>query len=160
MKISLTSDVELWSWNKNFEQDVKNGVLKLVELAEREKIPVTLFISLSDKGYFEKNYIEKISELIKQIKSKIIDYGIHTHCKNIPMGFPTIHDNLKDYKKEEMERIVKWYKNKLEKITKKKVFTHRAGSYAIPNLEIIDEVLGKNNLTIDSSYLIEIIVFQ
>ena len=51
MRIILSSDVELWSWNKNFEQDVKKGVLKLVEIAEKEKIPITLFVSLSDKGY-------------------------------------------------------------------------------------------------------------
>lgn len=151
MKIILTSDVELWSWNGNFEKDIEKGVLKLVELVEKEKIPITLFISLSDKGYGDKNYKFKIKELIKKIKSKYIEFGAHTHCKNLSLKFPTDSDNLKDYSKIEIVEILRWYKKEIEKITNKKIITHRAGSYAIPNLNLLNECFNDLGLKIDSS---------
>lgn len=151
MKLILSSDVELWSWNKNFEQDVKAGVLKLVELAEKEKIPLTLFISLSDKGYGDANYLEKITALIKEIKSKQIHFGIHSHCKNLPIKIKTSSDYLKDYPKEEITEILRWYKKELERITHKKIFLHRAGSYAIPELELLDKCFRETGLRVDSS---------
>lgn len=151
MNIILSSDIELWSWNRRFNQDVEKGVLELVKLAEKEKIPITLFLSLSDKGYGEEKYLQKIEEVIKKINSKYISFGIHTHCKNLPLEFPTPSDNLKDYSKEEIVKILRWYKKNLEKFTKKKIISHRAGGYNIPNLKILEECFKKTGIKIDSS---------
>ncbi|MBI2045156.1 hypothetical protein HYT23_03795 [Candidatus Pacearchaeota archaeon] len=153
MKIILTSDVELWSWNKNFERDVRIGVLKLVELAENEKIPVTLFISLSDKGYAQADYLENISKLINLLKSKYVSFGIHTHCKNLPIDYSNKSDNLIDYSEEETVKILGWYKKELEKIAGKKIYVHRAGGYHIPKLEVLNECFKKTKIKIDSSLL-------
>jgi hypothetical protein len=151
MRIILSSDAELWSWNKNFKQDVWEGVLKLVEVAEKEKIPLTLFVSLSDKGYGNFDYLEKITSLVKRIKSKYISFGIHSHCKNLPLNFPTPSDYLRDYQKDQIIQILQWYKEELEKITKNKVLIHRAGSYAIPNLDVLNECFKETKIIIDSS---------
>jgi len=154
MKIILTSDVELWSWKKDFEQDVKLGVKELVKLANKEKIPITLFISLSDKGYNKKDYIKKITKLIKNIKSKCVKIGIHSHCTNLPLNLKAKSDNLKDHSKEDIIKILKWNKQILEKITKNKILIHRAGNYTIPKLEILRECFDKTGLKIDSSLII------
>ncbi|OIO40655.1 hypothetical protein AUJ10_02305 [Candidatus Pacearchaeota archaeon CG1_02_31_27] len=149
--VVLTSDIELWSWNKDFEQDIKKGVYELEKLAENEKIPATFFVSLSDKGYNDKNYMKKIEELIKKIKSDYIQFGIHTHCKDIPINFSTESDDLKDYDEDQILNILIWYKNEMERILNKKVIVHRAGSYAIPSLEILNRIFGNTGLKIDSS---------
>ncbi|MBU0959646.1 MAG: hypothetical protein KKB31_06895 [Nanoarchaeota archaeon] len=151
MDIIFSSDVELWSWNKNFDQDVKNGLLKLVELADEEKIPITFFISLSDKGYNQPEYGEKILSLIKKIRSKYVCFGIHTHCQNLPLNFNTKKDHLNRYSKKEIISILKWYKKEIETITKKKIFVHRAGSYSIPPLPILEECFKEAGVKIDSS---------
>ena len=51
MRIILTVDVELWSWRRNFELDIEKSLKVLEKFSIEEKIPLTLFISLSDKGY-------------------------------------------------------------------------------------------------------------
>jgi len=155
MKIILTSDVELWSWNRNFEQDIVKGVLSLIKLVEKEKIPITFFISLSDKGYEDKDYLSKIISFIRKIKSKYVSFGTHTHCKNLPLNFNTESDNLKDYPKENIIKILKWYKKELDKSTKKKIYLHRSGNYTIPDLRILDECFLKSGLNIDSSYILK-----
>jgi hypothetical protein len=153
MKIILSSDVELWSWRNNFETNIKQGVLKLIELAKNEKIPITLFISLSNKGYNEIDYLQNITKFVKTINYKDVEFGTHTHCKNLPIEYSNKSDNLKDYSKEEIIQILKWYKMELEKMTKQKIIVHRAGSYMIPKLEILNECFKNAGLKIDSSDL-------
>jgi hypothetical protein len=151
MKIILSSDVELWSWNKNFKQDVEIGTIRLVELVYREKIPITFFISLSDKGYGSEGYLENIKAIISKLRSKKIEFGVHTHCSNLPLEFETPSDKLKDYNEKEIIDILKWNKRVLEDITKKKIVVHRAGGYNIPSLEILNDCFKKTGLKIDSS---------
>ena len=153
MKVVITVDVELWSWRRDFELDIEKPVFELVKLADREKIPIILFISLSDKGYGDKNYRENVTKLLRKIKSKYISYGIHTHCKNLPLNFETKSDNLKDYSLEKEIEILKWYKKNVERITEKKIVAHRAGNWAIPSLKILDEAFKKAGIKIDSSDL-------
>ena len=150
MRIILTVDVELWSWRRNFELDIEKSLKVLEKFSIEEKIPLTLFISLSDKGYDCKDYLKKISEVISKIKSENIKFGIHSHCTNLPLDFKTKSDNLKDYDREHITRILEWYKKELEKITNQKIIVHRAGSYEIPSLQVLKECFPRG-LKIDSS---------
>jgi len=153
MKIILSSDVELWSWNRNFSQDIEKGVIKLIEFANKEKIPITFFISLSDKGYWEKDYLKKIILLMKKLDGEGIEFGVHSHCKNLPLEFPTLSDNLKDYPLDQAVKIIKWYKKQLEKILKKNIRVHRAGGYQIPSPNTLSRIFNTTGLKIDSSAL-------
>src|SRR3989344_6895229 len=153
MNIILTSDIELWSWNRSFEQDIKMGTLKLIELSEKEKVPLTLFISLIDKGYGNNDYLNAIKRLTKGIKSKNVAWGIHTHCKNLPIEYSNYSDNLKDYSEEEIIKILNWYKKELENLSNKKITVHRAGGYHIPRLNILEKCFKKTGIKMDSSLL-------
>jgi hypothetical protein len=150
MNIILTSDVELWSWRKNFKRDIEEGVLKLIELAEKERIPITFFISLTDKGYGIEEYSKKISDLVKKIKSKKVFFGIHPHCRGLDLDFIK-SDNLKEHSEEEIVKILSENKKELEKITNREIRVHRAGNYGIPRLDILNRVFKKTGLLIDSS---------
>jgi hypothetical protein len=153
MKIILTSDVELWSWNRDFKQDVEAGVLRIMKLCEEEKIPITLFVSLSDKGYAQKDYLPKIKNLLDKLKSKYVHFGVHTHCKNLPIDYSNISDDLNQYSEAETVKILKWYKQELESATHTKIFVHRAGGYNIPNLMLLERCFKNVGLKIDSSLL-------
>ncbi len=150
MKIILTSDVELWSWSRNFKKDIEIALNKLVELEKKENIPITFFVSLSDKGYGEEDYLKKIIKVIKKIKDKNIEFGIHTHCKGLSIDFIK-EDNLGDYDKKQIIKILVWNKKELEKATGKKVIVHRAGNYGIRDLNSLNDIFKKLGLKIDSS---------
>ena len=151
MEVVISIDVELWSWGKNFEIDIAKALKILTRLADNEKIPIVFFISLSDKGYGDKKYFSKIKDLLKNLQPKNIEFGIHTHCKNLPLNFKINSDMLKDYSQEEITKILNWYKKNLEEITCKKIWIHRAGNYSIPPLNILEKSFKKTGLKIDSS---------
>ena len=152
MNIVLTMDVELWSWRGNFEEDIEKPVFRTIELIQNENVPITLFVSLSEKGLVFRDYFKKITDFIASLhKSNLIEFGIHTHCRNLPTAFQTKNDDLKDYSLEQIEEIISTCKKELEKVLGKKIYAHRAGNYSIPPLNIMDEIFKKTGITIDSS---------
>lgn len=150
--IVLTMDVELWNWRGNFAEDIEKPVLKTIELLQKETVPITLFISLSDKGFKCENYFYRITDFVSSLpKTDLIEIGIHTHCRNLSVPFPTKSDNLRDYNQKQIEEIVTMYKEALENSSKRRIYAHRAGSYAIPPLKVLDEIFERLKITVDSS---------
>ena len=73
---------------RNKVQELEEAAGQFKErLAKKEDIPITLFISLSDKGYDVDNYLEKILKLVKKVNKKNIEFGIHTHCQGLKFDF-------------------------------------------------------------------------
>lgn len=156
-RIILTVDVELWTMRGSFEQDIETPMNKLLDWTAKEGLPVTLFTSLSNKGlggHSQEEYLKILQEaLLRWSKNPLVEFGVHSHCLNLPLSFPTLQDGLDRYDHGELDEIIGWQKQVLTQLTGQDIYSHRSGGYRLPKegLSYLSSILTKHKIYIDSS---------
>lgn len=156
-KILLTFDVELWTWRGDFALDIEQPLERLAEWLKSLQVPAVLFISLSNKGLGPddpQTYLEKVLSVCRRLRTlPFLEFGVHPHCQNLPLPFPTPHDEIDHYSWEEIEAIIKWNSETLSRGLGEDVIAHRAARYRLPcgSAERFAKILLDSGLSIDSS---------
>ena len=148
----LTFDCEVWSKNKNIEEDFYISTIAIANFFEKEKIPATFFISLSRKFPEIKNYYETLDKLLKKLKSyKYISVQPHLHFYDLPIkGINSKSDTMDKYSYKESSKMIKWAIKFLNKYNYKSTIFRPSGYITNKNYY---KILKENNL--QSSNLIE-----
>jgi len=106
----LTFDCEVWSKNKNLIKDFYYPTLTIANFFEKEKIPITLFISLSRKFPNVKDYYKTLDGLLKKLKKyKYISVQPHLHFYDLPVkGMKSNSDFMDKYSYKDLEKMMGW----------------------------------------------------
>lgn len=118
---------------------------------------MTLFVALSDKGmpsFSPGEYLSKIRPVIAELATNpLFEFGVHTHCRGLPMDFATEHDELSAYAAREAEHIVAWCQRQIAELTGTLPRVHRAANYSICRDELrwFGDMLHRYGIEIDSS---------
>lgn len=153
----MTLDVELWTWRGDFDADIDIPTTRCIEWGREEQVPLTLFVSLSNKGLGlmdQSRYLDRLEDALHRWStSEHVEFAVHTHCKNLPMSFPTPCDGIDAYDPDEIEAILRWSKRFLEGATGRTVVAHRSGDYRMPDGGIgrLAPMLSRSALWLDSS---------
>jgi len=106
----LTFDCEVYSKNKELYKDFYHPTLAIAEFFKKEKIPITLFVSLSKKFPSIKDYYIVLDSLLKKLrKNKYVSVQLHLHFYDLPVNrIRSKSDIMKDYSMNELKKIFKW----------------------------------------------------
>ncbi|MCP5382487.1 MAG: polysaccharide deacetylase family protein [Kordiimonadaceae bacterium] len=169
MKILLTFDYELFFGQNSGSLDncLINPTNYLIKILNQYDVKATFFV---DVGYIDclnrnrKDYLEldieynKITSHISSLSNSghDIQLHIHPHWKDCNFNgkiwdIDTRRYRLHDFPEEEVDQIVKDYKNKLEEITGKRIIAYRGGGWCIQPFEHIKKALLSNGVIIDST---------
>jgi len=152
----LTFDCEIWSKNKNLSEDFYFPTITIANFFENKKIPITLFISLSQKFPQINNYYETLDRLLKKLKSyKYISIQPHLHFYNLPIkGINTKSDTMKNYTSSELSKMINWAIKFLKKYDYHPTTFRPAGYITNKNYYNIlkNHNLQSSNLTEDKSH--------
>ncbi len=170
MKVHITFDYELFFGRPTgtVEKCILQPTEKLIAIAERHNVGFTFFVDvgllLAIERYQEeypeltKDYEQIVSQL-NQLQSTGNDIQLHIHPhweKAVYNGKEWIINavgnyKLTDFSDEEIARIVKAYKTKLEAIKGEPAPIYRAGGWCLQPFSRVKEVFKQNNITIDST---------
>jgi peptidoglycan/xylan/chitin deacetylase (PgdA/CDA1 family) len=168
-KILLTFDYELYFGTNSGTQE--NCIIKPTEkirkLLAKHEVKATFFV---DAGYLLKleQHKESCSSLQRDYKSLVnqiqllglegheIQLHIHPHWEDSfydgkQWVMDTSRYRLHDFSKEEVEDIVKRYKEVLTKLIDNKIFVFRAGGWSIQPFVHIKNALKKHHIYFDST---------
>lgn len=153
----LTVDVELWTWRGDYELDVEKPVETLLGLAKRYEVPITFFVSLSDKGLgrtSDGDYLARTQRLVSHIaESDWSDVAVHTHCRNLPVGFPTPDDEISAYAADACAELIEWNVAQITRASGRPPCAHRAANFSLPSVDPLGfyDLLSRFGLLVDSS---------
>jgi hypothetical protein len=170
MKVHITFDYELFFGQPtgSVEKCILEPTEELIRIAEKHKVGFTYFVDvgylialerfMKDHPNLEKDYTNIINQLRRLIaKGNDIQLHIHPHWEKANYnGKDWMIDaagnyKLDDFSDDEIARIVKTYKTKLEDVSQKQTPLYRAGGWCLQPFSRVKEIFKQNNINIDST---------
>ncbi len=170
MNVFLTFDYELFFGSRTgtVEKCMIEPTDRLLSLAQKHQSPMTFFVDIGylialEKFMGEHKNLQRDHALVTEQIRKIVRLGsdvqlhIHPHWeKAVFDGENWVIDprgcyKLSDFQPDEVARIVKAYKTKLDSISGKASHTFRAGGWCIQPFSLLEKIFQELGLKYDTS---------
>ena len=169
MKLLISLDYELYFGRQigTIEHCLINPIDKLLRVVDPYEIKLSLFV---DAGFLWRlrseakrfSSLEREYDLVRKQLASLTKNGhdvqlhIHSHWEDCHYTGSEWHMDVSNYRlhtfpDNEVNRIVRDYKNILEEITDTEIFAYRAGGWCLQPFEQIRQALLDNNIWLDST---------